>query len=99
MSQKPRRKQKPKSGKVIRVSKDMGAFLTKEKKAGETWDLALRRLLGSEPKGAISVPHMWVLPSHLIATRSEALAISLEEAVKTRKGFGDRETPIKVFSR
>jgi len=94
-----KRIQKPKSGKVIRVSKSLAEYVNSQRHVGETWDTALRRFIGASPDSETPIQRrfMWTLPSRLLPTRAEATGIAIYEAAQSKLALEDRENPIKVY--
>lgn len=93
------RKQKPKLGRVVRLSDPLVHYISQYRKGGETWDTALRRLLHVELERTAPVERisMWTLPSRLVPTRAEALGLAVAEAVREARPLTERESPIKVY--
>lgn len=87
---KKKRIQGPKRGRVIRLSDEMVEHINGLRKAGETWDEAMRRLLRERTP-------MWTLPSKLLKSKSEATGLAIYEAARNSIPPEDRETPVKVF--
>lgn len=90
MAAKKKRVQNKKRGKVIRLSDEIVEYVNSIRKAGETWDDAMRRLLKERTP-------MWTLPSKLLRSKSEANGLAIYEAAKNSIPPEDRETPVKVF--
>ncbi len=84
------RKQKPKKGHVVRVGPQTWSFLKAARRAGETVDALLTRLLSSA-SGRI----MWVIPSLGLAAPSaeEARGLSVIHSVKETKRLGRKVQP------
>lgn len=96
---KKKRIQSPKKGKVIRVSAHLADYIHSQRQVGESWDTALRRILGAdyEADSPIQRKFMWTLPSRLMATKGEATGIAIFEAAKDGRPLTEKESPIKVY--
>lgn len=89
-----KRKQKPKSGKVIRVTKAVEEYIASRRRVGETWGQAAGRIITGKQSSAD--PVMWTLPSRLFISRREARNQALEEAARDGLALLDAEMPIPV---
>lgn len=81
------RKQRPKKGKVIRVSEDTWELLQSVRNGKETTTALVRRLLSG-------VSRKYVLPSSLHESLEEARGEAVVRAVRSRKR--DIEEPIVI---
>lgn len=95
MSERVKKKQGPKPGKVIRVSDGLIHFIERAKLSGETNDLVLRKLLGLPNSGEIDgeVKEYYVLPGDLHENVADARGRAIIQNVKLKKKI---EEPIIV---
>lgn len=85
---------KPKTGKVIRVSKEIEQLLEKERRPGEPYSRLVERIIKGDAKTI-----RWVLPSHIFDSVETARFHALSEAVQANKEFDQAELPTKVLKR
>lgn len=87
-NEKKKRKQKPKKGKVVRLTPDLVRLISKEQGEGETVASTIRRLLAFE--GDI----VYVLPSDIHEEIEDARGIAVLRAVRKGRGRGTIERPV-----
>lgn len=91
-----KKKQKPKKGRVIRISDQLAKAIDSQRGPDETWAEVIARITNksnANPKA----PSMWTLPSRLVPTKGEALGIAIVEAAREGRALDTKEEPIKVF--
>lgn len=88
-------KQKPKSGKVVRLNKELVRALNADRKAGETWSQVIERRTAGRVKNVMK----WALPSKLYSSKNLAIGEAIHDAAVKGIELGDREQPVKVFKR
>lgn len=86
---KPKRIQKPKKGRVIRITPDLVDLIAREQIPGETIYATLRRLLGLE--GEVS----WVLPSDLHQKIEDARGSAVLRALGKKTKKAERPIPVR----
>lgn len=88
---KPKRKQKKKKGKVVRITPDLVALIAKEHQEGETIPETLRRL--TNPNGERV---KYVLPSDIHETVEDARGTAIVRAVRARRRKAERPVPVRT---
>lgn len=86
-------KQKPKKGRVVRLTPDLVTIVTMEQQAGETIPDVIRRLLG------LTGEIRYVLPSDTYMSLADARGAAVSRAVRSKKKVTETEKPIKVTCR
>ena len=89
---KPKKKRKPKKGKVVRITPDIVNLILIERKEKETISGVIRRLLN------LSGEDRYVLPSDLYARIEEARGVAIVRAVKSKNKKTEKPIKIKVKS-
>lgn len=89
-TEKPKRKQKPKKGRVFRLDDELAAIIEDEREPGETASDCVRRLFGSEEDVK------YVLPSDLKESAAEARGAAILRAVKTREKRPEKPIAVRV---
>lgn len=84
---KPKRKQKPKKGRVFRLDDGLAAVIEEERLPGETTSEVVRRLFGLDDEVR------YVLPSDLYESAADARGRAVLRAVREKT---QREKPIPV---
>lgn len=82
------KKQKPKKGRVVRLTPDLVTIIAEEKEPGETIPAVIRRLLG------LTGEVRYVLPSDLHETVEDARGAAVVRAV--RRKLKRTERPVSV---
>lgn len=94
----PRKKQGPKKGKVVRVSPAVWSLLERERADGETIDALVRRVLGVALKRSRKkIQTYFILPEAGIVCSSRKEALGAATLLFVRRGKrGTLEQPIEV---
>lgn len=85
----PKKKSRPKKGKVIRLTPDLVTIIVEERTPGETYPEVIRRLLGL--KGDVR----YVLPSDIHETVADAKGAAVVRAVRKRQKKIERPIPVR----
>lgn len=89
-TQKKKRKQKPKKGKVVRLSPDLVTIITEERRGKEPVHETIKRLLG------LSGEVRYVLPSDLHESVEDARGVAVLRAVREKAKKRERPIPVRV---
>jgi hypothetical protein len=85
-----KRKQRPKKGRVVRITPDLVTIISEEQREGETIPETIRRLLG------LSGEVRYVLPSDIHETVEDARGAAVIRAVRSRIKRAERPIPVRV---
>lgn len=85
------KKQKPKKGRVVRLTEDLVAILDAEHKTGERIHDTVRRLF----KLGHGAKIRYVLPADLSESLAEARGKAIVRAVKTKNGFVEKPVAVR----
>jgi len=91
--EKTKRKQKPKKGKVVRLTPDLASLILEERMPDETIPEVIRRLLN--PADGIS----YVLPSDLYPTIEDARGAAVIRKVVRKEEKTERPVPVKKIAK
>lgn len=83
------RKQKPKKGKVVRLTPDLVTIITEEHQEGETVPETIRRLLG------LTGEVRYVLPSDIHESIEDARGAAVIRAVRSKIKRTERPIPVR----
>lgn len=84
-----KKKQKPKSGRVVRLTPDLVALVAKEQREGEFVHSTIRRLLG------VSGSICWVLPSDLHEKVEDARGEEVIRAFRGKRKPKEKPVPVR----
>lgn len=84
-----KKQQKPKPGRVVRLTPDLVTIIAEEQEPGETIPEVIRRLLGLEGKVR------YVLPSDIYESVVDARGVAVLKAVNSKTKKIERPIPVR----